>query len=320
MSKLRPSAPPQPGSAPSPSSLPPLTLPPDLRRVRLRRGLSLHRGVGPGGALEPWRAPSSQACLPPPCPSGVVPEDQAPYICEAQNVFGKVQAETRLVVTGHGSLGDLGGRGTGEGGHSRGHPHGHPSFGTDVCRAGCPGSSTCGPASWAGPWGGEGGASSPQDHPQEPGATNTVSSPHSAPPGRQQRRHRPGAGEAARVPALCHPGREAVPREALAQGRPAGECGLPGCGGRWCWSREGAAPFTPWPPLCCVPGLECPLPSPASFLPLPRTFSAGMMSASSPGRSSPLELSGRTRPLLVLRSGSRRVPGARTLSWLRAQL
>ncbi|XP_035878268.1 hemicentin-2 [Phyllostomus discolor] len=31
----------------------------------------------------------------------VVPEDQAPYICEAQNVFGKVQAETRLVVTGH---------------------------------------------------------------------------------------------------------------------------------------------------------------------------------------------------------------------------
>ncbi|XP_053523819.1 hemicentin-2 [Artibeus jamaicensis] len=31
----------------------------------------------------------------------VVPEDQASYICEAQNVFGKVQAETRLVVTGH---------------------------------------------------------------------------------------------------------------------------------------------------------------------------------------------------------------------------
>ncbi|KAM7093056.1 hemicentin-2 [Molossus nigricans] len=31
----------------------------------------------------------------------VVPEDQAPYICEAQNVFGKVQVETRLVVTGH---------------------------------------------------------------------------------------------------------------------------------------------------------------------------------------------------------------------------
>ncbi|KAM9722140.1 hemicentin-2 isoform 3-T3 [Dama dama] len=31
----------------------------------------------------------------------VVPEDQAPYICEAQNVFGKVQAQAHLVVTGH---------------------------------------------------------------------------------------------------------------------------------------------------------------------------------------------------------------------------
>ncbi|XP_066112042.1 hemicentin-2 isoform X1 [Saccopteryx bilineata] len=31
----------------------------------------------------------------------VVPEDQASYVCEAQNVFGKVQAEARLVVTGH---------------------------------------------------------------------------------------------------------------------------------------------------------------------------------------------------------------------------
>uniref|UniRef100_G1PQB8 Hemicentin 2 n=1 Tax=Myotis lucifugus TaxID=59463 RepID=G1PQB8_MYOLU len=31
----------------------------------------------------------------------VVPEDQAPYVCEAQNVFGKVQAETQLLVTGH---------------------------------------------------------------------------------------------------------------------------------------------------------------------------------------------------------------------------
>ncbi|VTJ68807.1 Hypothetical predicted protein [Marmota monax] len=29
------------------------------------------------------------------------PEDQAPYVCEAWNVFGKVQAETRLSVTGH---------------------------------------------------------------------------------------------------------------------------------------------------------------------------------------------------------------------------
>ncbi|XP_026959903.1 hemicentin-2-like [Sagmatias obliquidens] len=31
----------------------------------------------------------------------VIPEDQAPYICEAQNVFGKVQAEAHLLVTGH---------------------------------------------------------------------------------------------------------------------------------------------------------------------------------------------------------------------------
>uniref|UniRef100_A0A8C0E020 Hemicentin 2 n=1 Tax=Balaenoptera musculus TaxID=9771 RepID=A0A8C0E020_BALMU len=32
---------------------------------------------------------------------GVIPEDQAPYVCEAQNVFGKVQAEAHLLVTGH---------------------------------------------------------------------------------------------------------------------------------------------------------------------------------------------------------------------------
>uniref|UniRef100_A0A452F193 Hemicentin 2 n=1 Tax=Capra hircus TaxID=9925 RepID=A0A452F193_CAPHI len=31
----------------------------------------------------------------------VVPEDQAPYVCEAENVFGKVQAEAYLLVTGH---------------------------------------------------------------------------------------------------------------------------------------------------------------------------------------------------------------------------
>ncbi|XP_060056373.1 hemicentin-2 isoform X2 [Erinaceus europaeus] len=31
----------------------------------------------------------------------VAPEDQALYVCEAQNVFGKVQAEARLTVTGH---------------------------------------------------------------------------------------------------------------------------------------------------------------------------------------------------------------------------
>ncbi|XP_037653920.1 hemicentin-2 [Choloepus didactylus] len=31
----------------------------------------------------------------------VVPEDQASYICEARNVFGNIQAEARLLVTGH---------------------------------------------------------------------------------------------------------------------------------------------------------------------------------------------------------------------------
>uniref|UniRef100_A0A2K6UV43 Hemicentin-2 n=1 Tax=Saimiri boliviensis boliviensis TaxID=39432 RepID=A0A2K6UV43_SAIBB len=31
----------------------------------------------------------------------VAPEDQALYVCEARNVFGKVQAEARLIVTGH---------------------------------------------------------------------------------------------------------------------------------------------------------------------------------------------------------------------------
>ncbi|EPY83251.1 hypothetical protein CB1_000583001, partial [Camelus ferus] len=35
---------------------------------------------------------------------GVVPEDQALYVCEAQNIFGKVQAEACLIMTGHGSL------------------------------------------------------------------------------------------------------------------------------------------------------------------------------------------------------------------------
>ncbi|XP_076984267.1 hemicentin-2 [Tamandua tetradactyla] len=31
----------------------------------------------------------------------VVPEDQALYVCEARNIFGKVQAEAQLIVTGH---------------------------------------------------------------------------------------------------------------------------------------------------------------------------------------------------------------------------
>lgn len=34
--------------------------------------------------------------------SGVSLEDQASYVCEARNVFGKAQAEAQLVVTGHG--------------------------------------------------------------------------------------------------------------------------------------------------------------------------------------------------------------------------
>lgn len=34
--------------------------------------------------------------------SGVSLKDQAPYVCEARNAFGKAQAEARLVVTGHG--------------------------------------------------------------------------------------------------------------------------------------------------------------------------------------------------------------------------
>lgn len=70
------------------------------------------------------------------CPSGVVPEDQALYVCEAQNIFGKVQVEARLVVTGHGSLVDLerrgrwGGRGT-----PREAPSWPPILWTDVSTA-----------------------------------------------------------------------------------------------------------------------------------------------------------------------------------------
>lgn len=59
-----------------------------------------------------------------------------------------------------------------------------------------------------------------------PSTAHTVSSPHSPPTDRQQCLHRPGAGEAARVPALCHPGREAPPGAALAQGWPTRECWL----------------------------------------------------------------------------------------------
>lgn len=72
------------------------------------------------------------------CPSGVVPEDQAPYVCEAENVFGKVQAEAYLLVTGHGSLVDLERRGLVGTWALRGGPHGCPSFGTGVSTARLP--------------------------------------------------------------------------------------------------------------------------------------------------------------------------------------
>lgn len=70
----------------------------------------------------------------------MVPEDQALYVCEAQNVFGKVRAEARLVVTGHGSLVDLGEEGlVGRLGPSQGGPRcGRPPSGTDVSVPGSP--------------------------------------------------------------------------------------------------------------------------------------------------------------------------------------
>ncbi|KAL6061908.1 hypothetical protein STEG23_031527, partial [Scotinomys teguina] len=58
---------------------------------------------GDGQALEPGRGSRIGQR-----DSGVLvfertaPEDQALYVCEARNVFGKAQAEARLVVTGHG--------------------------------------------------------------------------------------------------------------------------------------------------------------------------------------------------------------------------
>lgn len=45
--------------------------------------------------------------------SGTAPEDQALYVCEARNVFGKAQAEARLLVTGHGLWVNLEGVGSG---------------------------------------------------------------------------------------------------------------------------------------------------------------------------------------------------------------
>ncbi|XP_055255516.1 hemicentin-2 isoform X3 [Moschus berezovskii] len=62
--------------------------------------ITWHRGddqpLGPGvGSRTGW--PDSGVLF----FESVVPEDQALYVCEAQNVFGKVQAEAHLLVTGH---------------------------------------------------------------------------------------------------------------------------------------------------------------------------------------------------------------------------
>ena len=51
------------------------------------------------GALQPHQAQASPRCAP-----GASLDDQAIYICEAQNEFGKIQAEVKLMVTGHGLL------------------------------------------------------------------------------------------------------------------------------------------------------------------------------------------------------------------------
>ncbi|KAB1270949.1 Hemicentin-2, partial [Camelus dromedarius] len=79
----------------------------------------------------------------------VVPEDHALYVCEAQNIFGKVQAEACLIMTGHGSLVGLERRAW------------IPN----------PDDST-----------GERGLCPLNDHPQESNMSDTVSSPHRPPP------------------------------------------------------------------------------------------------------------------------------------------
>lgn len=89
------------------------------------------------GELEAVGAGATHILTGPPlsCPAGVVPEDQAPYVCKARNVFGEVQAEAQLVVTGHGSLVDLE-RGLWWGGRAPpGRPPATHSFGTDVSMA-----------------------------------------------------------------------------------------------------------------------------------------------------------------------------------------
>ena len=117
---------------PRPGCLPPALLPHPCRA-------GLCRGLPAPGGPERWRVPAVRPASF--RPSGVVPEDQALYVCEAQNVFGKVQAEARLVVTGHGSLVDLGGRRVWWGGRAPpGRPphYGSPSFGTGVAVPGSP--------------------------------------------------------------------------------------------------------------------------------------------------------------------------------------
>ncbi|KAJ8792458.1 hypothetical protein J1605_019677 [Eschrichtius robustus] len=52
--------------------------------------------LGPGQGSRSGRPDSGVLFF-----ESVIPEDQAPYVCEAQNVFGKVQAEAHLLVTGH---------------------------------------------------------------------------------------------------------------------------------------------------------------------------------------------------------------------------
>lgn len=125
-----------------PGCLPP-AFRPHFCRTRLCRGLPAPWG------LEWWCA---QAVRPASfCPLGVVPEDQASYVCEAQNVFGKVWAEAWLVVTGHGSLVDLRRRVWWGGWAPQGRPpHGYTSSETDVSmpgsqrRAACPRKCTLG--------------------------------------------------------------------------------------------------------------------------------------------------------------------------------
>uniref|UniRef100_A0A2K6AYL4 Hemicentin 2 n=1 Tax=Macaca nemestrina TaxID=9545 RepID=A0A2K6AYL4_MACNE len=66
--------------------------------VTWRRGdgqpLGLRLGAGRGSKS---RQPDSGVLF----FENVAPEDQALYVCEARNVFGKVQAEAQLIVTGH---------------------------------------------------------------------------------------------------------------------------------------------------------------------------------------------------------------------------